>query len=110
MSEGDPQARRPAFDATITLRARPISVCYRNDVGRDSGFLVELGRADRMLQASARREAERMYRGLAVRAIEAWDLADADGRPVPIEEAVLEPLRIGALQRIVREAVGRSGG
>jgi len=47
-----------------------------------------------------------LYRRLAVRCIEAWDLELEAGQPAPILERMLEGLPIGALQRIIREANG----
>jgi hypothetical protein len=51
-------------------------------------------------------EVRRLYHLLAARVIEARDLPDADGQTVPITEEALMPLPIGALQRMVREAIG----
>ena len=104
MSERDPHARRPAYDATISLPTRQIQVRYRVYAGRDPAFRAELAHAEELLQAGAGRQAEALYRRLAVRAIEAWDLLGRDGQPAPITEAVLESVPLGALQRIIREA------
>ena len=78
---------------------------YRARVGRDIEFQAALARANRARRAGAVHAIER-YRQLAVRCIEAWDLAGDDGRPAPIRERALDGLPIGALQRIIREATG----
>jgi hypothetical protein len=105
MSKRDPHAWRPAYDATISLSTRHIEVRYRVYAGRDPALRAGLALAEDLLQAGAKRQAEALYRQLAVRAIEAWDLLSHDRHPAPITEAMLAPVPLGALQRIIREAM-----
>jgi len=100
VAEGSPVSE---LDSTITLHGRPIRIRYRPDVGRDIEFQAAFARAERARRAGAVHAIER-YRQLAVRCIEAWDLEDEDGQPMPIQERTLEGLPIGALQRIIGEA------
>jgi hypothetical protein len=92
----------------VALPDRRIRVRYRIGLDRDPAFRAELARAEGALSTGAWDDANGRYRCLAARAIEAWDLVGADALPVPISEAALGPLPVGALLRIVREAIEAS--
>jgi hypothetical protein len=85
-------------------------VWYRAGVGEDLEIRRMRGRASEAERTGASlAEVLRLHWRLAARVIEAWDLRNDDGQPVPVTAGALQPLPLGALQRMVSEATGRRG-
>jgi hypothetical protein len=104
----DPFGIPAPFTAAIVMKGRSVQVRYRAGAGEDASIRRDRGRVvEEQRTGTPATEVERLYRLLAARVIEDWDLRDEDGQPVPVTPAALNGLGIAALQRIVREATRR---